>query len=96
MSVWSEVGNVFVDSIDTAGDFIESLGTNAIANADANAARVESIRIKNQLAKQKFQSEELRKAKQMDLLQNIVYVVLAVALIIVLSKTLIPIFKKAG
>lgn len=87
------LGELGSEVLGTVTDIVDAFGTNIGANADANAVRVESIRLNNQLSAKKAIADEERRQRQEKLIKDIVYFMMFLALIFVIAKTL-PKFLK--
>ena len=93
MNFFDELGDIATGGLDTIGDFVTSIGDNAVTQSEANAAKVEAIKINNQLAVQKFKAEQKRKDEDRALIKNVTYFVLFVALLLIAAKYVIPKIK---
>lgn len=75
MSIWSEFGELGTNIVDTAGDWVEGIGTGFQASANQRAANIEAQRLQMQIAAQKFAAEQRRKDEMQKALNVVIYAV---------------------
>lgn len=86
-----EVGESILDAV---GDVFGGFGVNFQANADTNAANAQRIAVNTQLAVMKFQADQAARAKQQQLIEKVVFAVLALIFVTTTVKTLEPLLNK--
>lgn len=68
---------MFDDVLDAFGDIGGAVVDNFTSGSQLEQANIDRIKLNNQLAAANFQKENERKQKNQELIQNIVYIVLA-------------------
>jgi hypothetical protein len=83
MGFFQDIGQFGEQIIDTAEDFVESIGTNLTASADQRAVNVQAQELQIQIAAQKFKNDQKRKDQlQQVFVYGIVFLLLLLGVIV--------------
>ena len=85
----------FGQLIDTATDIVESVGTNADASSQYNAAKAELFKVKAQTAALETAAKIEARKKQMEIVQTSIALVAILAFVIVAASVLLKLKKSS-
>ena len=93
MQKHKKMDGFFDQLIDTAQDIVETVGTNAQAAGDYNAAKVELLKTRTQAAALNAAAKVEQKMQQMQLIQTVVIVAAIFGFLLVAASIIVKIRK---